>query len=79
MPIWLLAVPGRVWGWLAGAGAIAGAVLMGLAKAKTAGVAQQVAVQAAEDREAARVRIEEDARAARAADPVGQLRSRWSR
>lgn len=79
MPVWLLAVPGRVWGWLAGAGAVAGAVLVGLAKAKTAGVTQQVAVQAAADREAARVRIEEDARAARAADPAGELRARWGR
>lgn len=79
MPTWLLAVSSKAWGWLGGAVAVAGAVLLGLAKAKQAGVDAQSAAQAKQDREAANVRITEEANAARAADPAAELHKRWGR
>jgi hypothetical protein len=79
MPIWLAAIPSKVWGWLLGAGALIGALVVGWVKARADGAASQAAAQAEADREAARVRIDEEARAARVVDPAGELRGRWQR
>lgn len=75
----LLAVPGKLWGYLAAAATIAVAVFAALAKARSDGVKAAVAAQAQSDMEAARARIDQDAMAARVTDPVSVLRQRWGR
>lgn len=79
MPAWLLAVPGKVYAWAA---AIAGAIVAALVLYTTirqGGRDAQKADDLQHDMEAARARIDQDAAAARTADPAGELRRRWGR
>jgi hypothetical protein len=76
---WLVALPGRIWGYIVGCVAIGMMVIAAWAKAKQSGVDAQVAAEGQRDREAANVRIREEIGAARIADPAAELRNKWGR
>ena len=79
MIAWLVGLSGRAQAWLAGIAAalVAGAWL--LLAVHRGGRDAERGAQAQRDMEAVNVRVEEDARAARTADPAAELRRRWGR
>lgn len=79
MPAWLLAVPGKLWAWAAAIGAALVGGLALYASIRQGGRDAERVDQMRRNVEGAHARIEEDAAAARAADPAGELRSRWGR
>ena len=79
MIAWLAVLSGRAQAWLVGVAAALAAGAWLLLTVRQGGRDAERGAQAQRDMEAVNARVEEDARAARAADPAAELQRRWGR